>query len=141
MKFRYRKFNLSPSSDFFGKLILKPIISIKILKAGINLQYAALIDSGADFCIFDAGLGEYLGLNIKSGTEVQFGGIQSLGGAKAYIHKVTLEIGGHEFITEVGFSYDISRNGYGILGQKGFFEKFIVKFDLEKEEIEIKERI
>ncbi len=141
MKFRYHKFNLSLSSDFFGKQILKPIIPIKILKADVTLQYAALIDSGADFCIFDAGLGEYLGLNIKSGIEVQFGGIQSLGGAKAYIHKVTLEIGGHEFITEIGFSYDISKNGYGILGQKGFFNKFIVKFDLIKEEIEIKERI
>lgn len=140
MKFKYRKFNLSPSSDFFGKQVLKPIIPIKILKTSIVLQYATLIDSGADFCIFDAGLGEYLGLNIKSGIEVQFGGIQSLGGAKAYIHGVTLEIGGHEFKTEVGFSYDISKNGYGILGQKGFFDKSIVKFDLEKEEIEIKER-
>ena len=141
MKFKYRKFNLSPPSDFFGKLILKPIIPIKILKASIILQYAALIDSGADFCIFDAGLGEYLGLNIKSGIQVEFGGIQSLGGAKAYIHKVDLEIGGHEFRTEVGFSYDISRNGYGILGQKGFFDKSVVKFDLEKEEIEIRERV
>ena len=141
MKFKYHKFILSPSSDFFGKHILKPIIPIKILKEDIILRYAALIDSGADFCIFDAGLGEYLGLNIKSGTEVQFGGIQSLGGAKAYIHMVTLEIGGHEFITEVGFSHDISKNGYGILGQKGFFDKFGVKFDLEKEEIEIKERV
>lgn len=141
MKFRYRKFNLSPSSVFFGKRILKPIIPIKILNNDAILQYAALIDSGADFCIFDAGLGEYLGLNITSGMEIQFGGIQSLGGAKAYIHKVTLEIGGHGFKTEVGFSYDISKNGYGILGQKGFFDLFSVKFDLQKEDIEIKERI
>lgn len=140
MKFKYHKLNLSPSSDFFGKQILKPIIPIKILKAGTVLQYAALIDSGADFCIFDASLGEYLGLNIKSGIEVQFGGIQSLGGAKAYIHKVALEIGGHELKTEIGFSYDISKNGYGILGQRGFFDLFAVKFDLQKEDIELKER-
>lgn len=141
MKFRYHKFNLPPSSDFFGKQILKPIIPIKILNTNIVLQYAALIDSGADFCIFDAGLGEYLGINITSGMEIQFGGIQSLGGAKAYIHKITLEIGGHEFKTEIGFSYDISKNGYGILGQKGFFSLFSVKFDLQKEDIEIKERV
>lgn len=100
-----------------------------------------MIDSGADFCIFDAEVGEALGLDIQSGTEVQFGGIQSLGGAKAYIHSVNLEIGGHQFKADVGFSYDISRNGYGILGQKGFFDKSIVKFDLIKEEIEIRERI
>lgn len=140
MKFKYRKFNLSPSSNFFGKLILKPIIPLKVSKTGAVLQYAALIDSGADFCIFDAGIGEYLGLNIKSGIEVQFGGIQSLGGAKAYIHKVDLEIGGIQFKTEVGFSYDISKNGYGIVGQKGFFDKFIVKFDLQKEDLELKPR-
>ncbi len=141
MKFRYHKFNLAPSSNFFGKQVFKPIIPVKILKSGVVLQYSALIDSGADFCIFDAGLGEYLGLNIKSGIEVQFGGIQSLGGAKAYIHEVTLEIGGHKFITGVGFSYDISKNGYGILGQKGFFDLFSVKFDLQKEDIELKERV
>ena len=141
MKFRYHKFNLSPSSDFFGKQILKPIIPIKILKANIVLQYAALIDSGADFCIFDAGIGEYLGLNVKSGIEVQFGGIQSLGGAKAYIHKIAIEIGGVRFKSEVGFSYDISKNGYGILGQKGFFDMFSVKFDLQEENIELKIRI
>lgn len=99
-----------------------------------------LIDSGADFCIFDAGIGEYLGIDIKSGNELQFSGIQSLGGAKAYIHKVNLEIGGHQFKAEIGFSYDISRNGYGILGQKGFFDQFVVKFDLQKEDLEIKFR-
>lgn len=140
MKFRYHKLNLSPSSDFFGKFILKPIIPIKISKSDTILQYSVLIDSGADFCIFDAGIGEYLGLNIKSGIEVQFGGIQSFGGAKAYIHKVDLEIGGHQFKIETGFSYDISKNGYGILGQKGFFNLFSVRFDLQKEDIEIKPR-
>lgn len=141
MKFKYRRFNLSSSSDFFGKFILKPIIPIKISRADIIVQYAALIDSGADFCIFDAGIGEYLGLNVKSGTEVGFGGIQSVGSAKAYLHQVNLEIGGIQFKTDIGFSYDISDRGYGIFGQKGFFNKFIVKFDLIKEEIEIKERI
>ena len=140
MKFRYRKLTLSPPSDFLGKAIFKPIIPIKISDSEMTLQYGALIDSGADFCIFDAGIGEYLGLNIKSGTEIQFGGIQSLGGAKAYVHQVSIEIGGHQFKADVGFSYDISKNGYGILGQKGFFDKFVVKFDLQKEDLEIKPR-
>ena len=140
MKFRYRKLNLPILSDFFGRYILKPLIPIKVLKNEKIVQVTVLIDSGADFCIFDAEVGEFLGLNIKSGHEIQFGGIQSLGGAKAYIHTVGLEIGGQELKTEVGFSYDISKSGYGILGQKGFFDKSIVKFDLLKEEIEIKQR-
>ncbi|MBU0999970.1 hypothetical protein KKE78_01055 [Patescibacteria group bacterium] len=46
MKFKYHKFNLSPPSNFFGKLILKPIIPLKVSRTGAILQYAALIDSG-----------------------------------------------------------------------------------------------
>lgn len=140
MKFKYRKFNLSPSSDFFGKFILKPIIPIKISHSNTTLQYASLIDSGADFSIFDAQIGEYLGLNIRLGTQIQFGGIQDFGSAKAYLHKINLEIGGHNVRTDIGFSYDISKDGYGILGQKGFFDIFVVKFDLKKEEVELKLR-
>ena len=141
MKFKYRRFDLSPSSDFFGKFILKPIVPIKISRGENIVKYAALIDSGADFCIFDAGIGEYLELDIKSGIEVGFGGIQNVGSAKAYLHQVNLEIGGIQFKTDVGFSYDISDRGYGIFGQKGFFNKFVVKFDLQKEDVELKERI
>ena len=34
----------------------------------------------------------------------------------------------------------IAPHGYGILGQKGFFDIFVVKFDLLKEGIELQER-
>ena len=140
MKFKYHKLNLAPPSDFFGKFILKPIIPVKISKSDIVLQYAALIDSGADFCIFDAEIGEYLGLNVRSGQRTNFGGIQERGGASAFLHKIKVNVGGWDYETTVGFSYDIAKNGFGILGQKGFFDIFVVKFDLLKEEIELKER-
>lgn len=141
MKFKYRRFDLFPSSDFFGKFLLKPIIQIRVSIGDTVVKYAALIDSGADFCIFDAGIGDYLGLNVKSGIEIGFGGIQNAGTAKAYLHQVNLEIGGIQFKTDIGFSYDISSRGYGIFGQKGFFDLFSVKFDLKKEDIELKEKI
>ncbi len=140
MQFKYHKISLTPSSDFFGKALYKPIIPVKISRNGLSLQYAVLIDSGADFCIFDAEIGHALGLNVKQGIEIPFGGIQSIGGTKAYIHRLNIEIGGHKFETEVGFSYDISKNGYGILGQKGFFDRFVAKFDLIKNEIDLKPR-
>jgi len=141
MKFDYLKFPLSRRSDFFGSSISKPIIPIKISKGTQALQYAALIDSGADFCIFDAEIGEYLGLDIYSGTKETFGGIQERGGSEAFLHEVIVNIGGWNYKTTVGFSYDIAKHGFGILGQKGFFDIFVVKFDLLKEEIELKERV
>ena len=140
MNFCYLKLRLQQRSDFFGSSILKPIIPMKIVFDHSELRYAALIDSGADFCIFDAKIGEYLGIDIKSGKKEPFGGIQEKGGAQAFLHEVVLNIGGWKYKSVVGFSYDIAAHGFGILGQKGFFDLFIVKFDLIKEEIELKER-
>ena len=54
---------------------------------------------------------------------------------------MVINIGGWNYKTTVGFSYDIAKHGFGILGQKGFFDIFIVKFDLTKEEIELKPKI
>lgn len=141
MNFSYIKLPLRERSPFFGASLLKPIVPIKILYQDRAVQYAALIDSGADFCIFDAQIGEALGLDVRSGTRAKFGGIQSGGPAEAFLHQLALEIGGRRFNATVAFSYEIAPYGYAILGQKGFFDFFIVKFDLVKEEIEIKERV
>lgn len=140
MKFRYHRLLLPRRNGFFGSSILKPIIPITISLRGRELRYAALIDSGADFCIFDAEVGEFLGLDIIAGEPEEFGGIQEKGGAVAYLHNITITVGGRDYKTTVGFSYDIAKRGFGILGQKGFFDIFVVKFDLIKEEIELKRR-
>lgn len=138
MKFRYHKFLLRERSEYFGMSVLRPVIPVTVVVGQRKLRYEALIDSGADFCIFDAEVGEYLGLNVRSGIREEFGGIQDFGGAVAYLHPVTLEIGGIAHTTIAGFSYDIAAHGTGLLGQKGFFDLFSVIFNLKKEEIELK---
>ena len=140
MKFRYLKFNLKEPSEILGKAVLKPIIPIRLKFRNSSLRYVALIDLGADFYIFDAPIGEYLGIDITTGKKEEFGGIQNRGKAFAYFHKVTIEIRGWDYQIIAGFSYDIAKRGYGVLGQKGFFENFIVKFNLLKEEVELKPR-
>lgn len=140
MKFKYLKFPLTRPSEFFGTSILKPIVPVQITAGREVIRYAALIDSGADFCIFDGQIGEYLGLDVRAGRREVFGGIQERGGAEAFLHNISISIGGWKYGIDAGFSYDIAQHGFGILGQKGFFDLFVVKFDLLKEEIEIKER-
>lgn len=140
MKFPYAKFPLPRKSDLFGPSLLKPIIPVKVSAGKKEINYFTLIDSGADFCIFDAGVGEYLDIDVRSGESMEFGGIQNQGGAEAFLHEVTINIGGWDYKTTIGFSYDIAPHGYGILGQKGFFDLFVVKFDYKKEEIELKEK-
>ncbi len=130
MKFRYKN---------YGKDILRPVIPIEIVYKERFIKYEALVDSGADFCIFDSQIGELLGIDIENGPSQEVAGIT---GTKEeyYIHPVTIKVGGWPYKVDVGFLPNIARLGYGVVGQKGFFDKFVVKFDLKKEEIELNEK-
>lgn len=142
MKFEYKKFPTPPNHALpqrhFSSRPVIPVV-IKNPDNGRAIGYEALIDSGADFNILPAEIGEIIGLDIMKGNLINFSGIGSSGHV-AYFHKVKISIGGIEHELDCGFSYDIVKNGYGILGQKGFFDHFIVKFDYSKKEIEIKNK-
>lgn len=131
MRFQYARYN--------G--VLRPVIPIKLKHGGEEIGYHVLVDSGADLCLFDADIGKAIGIDTKSGVPREVFGI---GGKTSfyYIHKVTIEVGGWPFEIEAGFMPEVAGRvlPYGVVGQKGFFDRFIVKFDLAKEEIELKER-
>ena len=67
-----------------------------------------------------------------------FAGAEQSRGSVAYLHDVDISVGTEKFKMKVAFSYNIADHGYGLLGQKGFFEHFTVKFDYAKKEIELK---
>jgi hypothetical protein len=127
MQFSYKKFKLVDGTE-----LIKPIIPIGLLFNGKLIRYEALIDSGADFNIFDAEVGELLGIDIRSGKEVKFSGIVGEP-FEVYLHNITIEIGGWQYKITAGFSYKISPYGFGILGQRGFFDLFRVRFYFLKE--------
>ncbi len=131
MKFDYKR---------YGQ-ILRPVISIKLLGNNGPIGYEVLVDSGADMCIFHAEIGEALGINIKKGKPREVFGV---GGKSSiyYLHTIIIEVGGWEYEIEGGFMPDVSGRvmPYGIVGQRGFLSNFVIKFDLIKEEIELKKR-
>ena len=131
MQFPYKKFKLADGTE-----LLKPIIPIGLLFNGKFVKYEALIDSGADFNIFNAEIGELLGIDTRSGKKVKFSGIAGEP-FEVFLHNLTLEIGGWQYKIVAGFSYEISPYGFGILGQRGFFDLFRVKFIFSKGIIEI----
>jgi len=130
MKFRYKK---------YGPGILRPIIPIEIIYKDRVIPYEVLVDSGSDICIFDAQIGELLDIDITSGEKQEVWGITGVG-ESYYIHSVKIKVGGWTYEIKAGFLSNIASMGYGVVGQKGFFDIFTVKFDLLKEEIELKER-
>ncbi|MFA5936369.1 MAG: retropepsin-like aspartic protease [Candidatus Paceibacterota bacterium] len=132
MKFNYKRYNSE---------IIRPVIEIKLKSNSNVLRYEVLVDSGADFCIFSSEAGEALGIDVKKGKVREVFGV----GGKAslyYLHKVNIEVGGWTYEIEAGFMPDVAGRvmPYGLVGQKGFFNNFIVKFDLLKEEIDLKVR-
>ncbi|MBI2426278.1 MAG: aspartyl protease family protein [Candidatus Kerfeldbacteria bacterium] len=131
MKFRYKR---------YSRNILRPVIPVEIGIGDRSIPYEALVDSGADFCIFPAELGELLEIDLAGGEKNLVNGIT--GKAEWYfMHSVTLTVGGHPFIIKAGFLPNMGEIGYGVVGQQGFFDLFIVKFDLQQEEIELKPRV
>jgi len=140
MNFRYRKFPVDSKNCPFPnkKSALRPVIQIDFETSSGNFGYLVLIDSGADYCIFHASVGEQLGIDIKSGKPLIFFGTSG-DPQKAYFHEITFKIGGHLHTCGVGFSYDMEKLAYGLLGQDGFFNKWVVKFEYQKENIDLRE--
>lgn len=131
MKFIYKR---------YGQHILRPVIPIELRYGHRSVPYEVLVDSGADINIFDAEIGVLAGIDVEGGKPCTLGGVT---GAveNFYMHTVTLAVSGTTFRATVGFLPGMTRFGYGVVGQKGFFDIFTVKFDFLKEEIELKNRI
>ena len=134
MKFIYHQHNL-PQPFKKNKRLLRPIIPVSIRYKNRSFYFEALIDSGSDFNIFPKELGEKLGIKLQAKNKVQFSGINSAFN-EGFSASANLNIGIFTINTEIVFSEAMESKG--ILGQYGFFDKFIVKFDLRKEEIEVK---
>ncbi len=127
MKFKYKR---------YGPDTLRPVIPIEVSFNSILVPYEVLIDSGADVCIFDSDIADILGINILKGIRREVIGITGVP-EYYYLHRLTIIISGVKHKTEVGFM-KLRNQTFGIVGQKGFFDKFIVEFDLQKAEIELK---
>ena len=139
MVIKYKKFPIdSENCPFPNKTSsIRPVIQIDFETESGKFGYLVLVDSGADYCMFHAKVGESLGLNIKDGKPLTFYGTSGQP-QKAYFHEISFKIGGHLHTCEVGFSYDMEKLAYGLLGQDGFFNKWIVKFEYHKENIDLR---
>ena len=98
----------------------------------------ALADSGADACLFPKGVADILGIDVQSGEKLDFTGI---GGTRTsfFFHEVEILLGRYQIRTKVGFSTFQNIGAGGILGQRRFFDRFVVSFDHKNRFLEVKE--
>lgn len=102
--------------------LYRPYVPVQLGYGGTEAPRPAdcLLDSGADFNLFPAYLGELVSIPIRSGHLIEHVGI---GDAvlRAYRHTVRLAVGEYRFDTTVDFSYD---QATPLLGREGFFTHF-----------------
>ncbi|MBI4115467.1 MAG: hypothetical protein HY447_02705 [Candidatus Omnitrophica bacterium] len=132
-----------PTSSEFRKnfpsitQIFKPLIPIVLRFEGRKQKLFALVDSGADACLFPRGIADVLGIDVRSGGRVDFTGIGGMP-TPFYFHEIEILFGEHRVKTRVGFSTSLNIGTGGILGQHGFFDNFIITFDRKNRFIEVK---
>lgn len=135
MRFPYQKLLVK---DHRGNIHVayRPLIPVEIAVSEKKILTYGLIDSGADVCLFGADLCRKLGLKMTAGKKQDLRGIGK-GCVTFYLHRIFLRIGTDQVVTEVGFSEEVEHIPFAVLGQKGFFENFLVAFNYPKKWIEV----
>lgn len=135
MRFPYQRIIIKDSrkQDHFT---YRPLIPVEIARNDKKLLTYALVDSGADISLFGEDLCSRLGITLMSGNKQTLQGVGK-GKVTFYLHRIELKIGDKKIITEVGFSAEMRHIPFAILGQKGFFENFLVAFNYPKKWLEV----
>lgn len=142
MKFPYREYvsQFPGTSDF--RLILRPVITIRIAGLKSNARWDALVDTGADETLLPHSLAKLLGVTLDETMTGQAAGIS---GDRLTIHygDVRLQIASGqetvEWISTVGFvEFGSTDDEVIVLGHGGCLDYFTATFDGEHGELELK---
>ena len=136
------KFSYHPEPSIPGKAhqdrttVLRPRIRVRLFHKNRFIDLLALVDSGADDCLFPLEVATELNLPLNPKNSNLYGGIGA-GHISAVFTHVGLGVAGQViFPLYAGFSD--APSVVPILGQAGFFDRFEVKFNKPKEVIDLK---
>jgi hypothetical protein len=137
MRYKYHQLRnkLDPND-----VLLVPVIPVGLRYRDKSVVVSALIDSGADLCLFHSSIGRALGIDIENGRKIMFKTL-SPEEVPVYVHPIHLFLKGEPGIDlEIGFlERDLIADG-GLLGQEGFFDHFDVRFQRWQNAIHIQRR-
>ncbi len=110
----------------------RPLIGVTLKNGSSSMRYIALVDSGADFNLFHTDIASLLGINLNNIKQIDLYGVNDKKPLRGYPAGVEIGLDGVFYSAMAVFSPDIAPNALSLLGQAGFFEKFIVQFDYQK---------
>lgn len=124
MKFSYQLFRDS----------YYPIIPVKIIANGEEVNTSAIVDSGASISIFSGSVARQIGINMEYGEKRIFQGASAK--MVGYVHNVKMAIAGMEIECKLAFSDELSTS-FNLIGRETIFDKFIITFNEKLRELEI----
>lgn len=114
---------------------LKPALDLVASHAGRRLATRAIVDSGADFCLFDLDIATQLGVPLDQSAATAITGI---GGQLVVCPgPLDIELRGHLLHLRVYFAPNLPIN---LLGRDNFFHHYIVRFDELNRELTLSSR-
>lgn len=117
--------------------ISRPLIPIRLSNKEKHVEVFALVDSGADASLFHSSLAKELGIDLQTGQKQTFFGISGGVGVEVYLHVIRIQIIGASETIDIEAGFTDSLGVGAILGQSGFFDHYHIKFERDKERIEI----
>lgn len=134
MKFDYLKQPnyLNPDKPW----VSRPYIPVRLFYNDKHFDVYGLVDSGADASLFHFSIGRELGICIEKGKRQRYFGI-SEESIEVFFHRIRLQIIGSSEIIELEVGFTDSKGVGAILDQSGFFDNYHIKFERDKERIEI----
>lgn len=111
-----------------------PIIQVKIIANGEEVNTPAIVDSGASISIFSGSVARQIGINTEAGQKRIFQGASAK--LIGYTHKVIMIIAGKKIECKVAFSDELSTS-FNLIGRETVFDKFIITFNEKNREISI----
>src|SRR6202165_5486676 len=116
----------------------RPFIPLTLRYGNRSVKTKALVDSGADFCMFDGELLHLLAPEIDLNTleKISLGGVG--GTATGYVMHIELGVHNTFFSVPAVFSFEFSPDEFGgLAGQVGFFDTFKIQFDRANREVHL----
>jgi hypothetical protein len=141
MRFQYREYisHFPGTSDF--RLILRPVITVRITGPAATARWDALVDTGADETLLPLSLGELLGVALDRDATSRATGVTGEI-LTIFYGDVEFQIAdGRETVrwrTSVGFvEFGSADDEVIVLGHGGCLDYFTASFDGENAELEL----
>jgi hypothetical protein len=114
-----------------GRRIARPILSITLVNGDKRVSGQAIVDCGADYCLFPKSWMDLLGIDPKDAPLDTTTGVGAQ--TQTHFYRVAMEIEGvaGSFPLYAGFPTQgtLSEMNVGFLGFLGFFDRFFVALD------------